>query len=139
MALSVTFHAQSPVQVAHVTYKVEHALIVNMECMAATVTRRVPLTVKTAHVTSRMGHVQSVGLDYMEITVISRVQLTVKIRHVTCTVEHVLHASLDGQECIATQVRILEFVFCFTIHKLSLMFYQDNRYLARTDLLESQY
>lgn len=63
LALSVTFHAPSPVKTARVIYKVEHVWIVNMEYMEATVTCRVPPTVKTEYVTHRMEHALHVRLD----------------------------------------------------------------------------
>lgn len=59
----MTVRVQSPVKITHVTYKVEHVLIVNMEYMAITVTCRVLLTVKTTHVTCRMEHALHVNLD----------------------------------------------------------------------------
>lgn len=86
MALIVIPHAQTHVKVIYATYKVEHALIVNMECMADTATCLVPLTVKTTRVTCRMGHVWSVYLEYLEVTVNSRVQTTVKTEHATIKV-----------------------------------------------------
>lgn len=63
MAVIVIFRAPSAVKITHVTYKVEHVWIVNMEYMVATVTCRVPLTVKTTHVTCRMEHALHVNLD----------------------------------------------------------------------------
>lgn len=51
MALYVIFNAPSPVKITHVTYKVDHVWIVNMEFMVDTVTCRVQQTVKTTNAT----------------------------------------------------------------------------------------
>lgn len=69
MAWIVTSRAPSPVKIAYVTYKMEHAWSVNLECLAVTVIYRVQSTVMTINATCRMEHASPVNLDGLEYTV----------------------------------------------------------------------
>lgn len=78
MALSVMFRAPSPVKVAHVTYRMEHAWNVKTGYMEATVTYHVPPTVRTTHVTYRMENVLYVNLDGLGC-IVEQVRITIII------------------------------------------------------------
>lgn len=62
----MTVRAQTPVKITHVTYRVEHVWIVNMEYMVTTATCCVQATVKATHVTCRLEHALHVNLDGLE-------------------------------------------------------------------------
>lgn len=66
MAWDVTSRVPSPVKIAYVIYKMEHAWSVNMESLAATVIYRVHSTVMTINVTCRMELASPVNLDGVE-------------------------------------------------------------------------
>lgn len=76
MGPHVTFCALSPVEIAHVIYKMERAWSVNLGYMVVTVIYRVPPTVKTTSVTHRMEHAFYVKKDGQEYTVKQVIMLT---------------------------------------------------------------
>lgn len=77
MAVTVKYHAPSPVKITHVTYRVVHVWSVNTDFMAITVQCRVPPTVKTTSVTGGAGHAMHVNLGGLECSV-NQVMLLVK-------------------------------------------------------------